>query len=375
LKHKVLALEEHAGAEEADYAIRNLISAKKLVKEATIKDPMTGRLITMRNVVEGPCAVFKTTTKADTDTETKSRFIITSIDESLAQTKAILEAQRNSHTLEGLRRKKQRASVIHRHHAFQCLLKPMLVINPYETLLTYTEDRLLVHRDNPKYLHLIVAVTFLYQLQRPVKNDPELGDYIETTLDDIAIAHDLAHKIFGQSLDDLSRPGRQLLSLVWQYAQKQAASLKTTEDKITFGRRELREALKWSEYQLRTYLTELEQLEYVWPISGRQGQPFKYKLLYQGEGETGERFLPGLKPLEQLRQEAERLGLLAAAEVRAPAHLLRGDKHNFEAASLNGSHEVKSDDSPNGDRPLATVPMNFEALPQEPISSVKEPQP
>ena len=44
LKHKVLALEEHAGAQEADYAIRNLISAKKLVKEATIKDPMTGRL-------------------------------------------------------------------------------------------------------------------------------------------------------------------------------------------------------------------------------------------------------------------------------------------------------------------------------------------
>jgi len=385
LKHKVLALEEQAGAEEADYAIRNLISAKRLVKEATIKDPLTGRLTTMRNIVEGPCSVFKTTTRPDTDAETKSRFIITSIDESLAQTKAILEAQRNSHTLEGIRRKKQRAAIVQRHYALQRLLKPVLVINPYEALLTYTEDRLLVRRDNPKYLHLILAVTFLYQLQRPVKTDPEFGEYIETTLDDITIAHELAHKIFGHSLDDLSRPGRELLHLVWQYVQKQAALLKTTEEKISFGRRELREALKWSEYQLRTYLTELEQLEYVWPISGRQGQPFKYRLLYEGEGETGERFLPGLKAVEQLRQEAERLGLLTTdnasqnvgCSVTLPSREnteLRGEKMHFEGASLNGSHEVENNETTNKDGALATRPMNFEALPGEQVPGVNNHQ-
>jgi DNA primase len=372
LKHKVLALEEHAGAEEADYAIRNLISAKKLVKEATIKDPMSGRLITMRNVVEGPCAVFKTTTNPDTDAETKSRFIITSIDESLEQTKAILEAQRHGHTLEGVRRKKHRAVIIQRHHAFQRLLKPVLVINPYETLLTYTQDRLLVRRDNPKYLHLIVAVTFLYQFQRPVKTDPELGDYIETTLDDITVANELVHKVFGHSLDDISRPGRELLHLVWQYVQKQAAVLKTTEDKISFGRRELREAFKWSEYQLRIYMTELERLEYVWPISGRQGQPFKYRLLYEGEGETGHRFLPGLKSVDQLRQEAERLGLNG---VQAPSGSrengeLRGEKTDFEVTSLNGSNEVKNGEILNKHGAFSTRQVSFEVLNGEPVPSV-----
>ena len=135
LKHKVLALEEHAGAQEADYAIRNLISAKTLVKEATIKDPMTGRLTTMRNVVDGPCAVFKTTTQPEMDAETKSRFIITSIDESLEQTRAILEAQRHNHTLEGIRRKKQREQVVQRHHAFQRLLKPVTVVNPLRAVV------------------------------------------------------------------------------------------------------------------------------------------------------------------------------------------------------------------------------------------------
>ena len=71
-----------------------------------------------------------------------------------------------------------------------------------------------MRRDNPKYLHLILAVTFLHQFQRPVKNDPVIGEHIETTLDDIAIANELATALFGQSLDELSRPSRELLKLI-----------------------------------------------------------------------------------------------------------------------------------------------------------------
>jgi hypothetical protein len=54
LRHKVLAVEEVAGAEGACYAIRNLISAKKLVIETTVKNPMTGQLTTQTNTVYGP---------------------------------------------------------------------------------------------------------------------------------------------------------------------------------------------------------------------------------------------------------------------------------------------------------------------------------
>jgi hypothetical protein len=172
-----------------------------------------------------------------------------------------------------------------------------------------------------------------------------LGDYIETTLDDIAIANELATALFGQSLDELSRPGRELLRLIYDYTQSRvlADGHHAAADKITFSRRELREAFKWSEYQLRTYLDELEKLEYVWPLSGRQGQPFQYRLLYRGEGEEGGRFLLGLKTVEQLRLEARQLVFgfeppLSASRVNFE---LRGGKTDFEGASLNGSHEVK----------------------------------
>ena len=214
LKHKVLAVEELAGAQGADYAIRNLISAKKLVIESTTKNPLTGKLETQVNTVYGPTAVFQTTTDPRTDAETRSRFILISVDESLEQTRAILEAQRHSHTRDGWKRRLAREAIVKRHHAFQRLLKPLKVLNPFEPLLTYPDDSLLVRRDHPKYLNLILAVTFLYQLQRPVHDDPELGEYIETTLDDIAIANELAHQLFGHSLDDLSRPDANCCALL-----------------------------------------------------------------------------------------------------------------------------------------------------------------
>ena len=318
LKNKVLALEEVAGAEGAYYAIRNLISAKKLVIESTIKNPLTGTLTTQVNTVHGPTAVFQTTTQPDIDAETRSRFIITSVDESPEQTKAILEAQRNRHTLEGLRRKKLREAIARRHHAFQRLLKPVPVVNPFEPLLSYAEDRLAVRRDNPKYLNLILAVTFLHQMQRPARHDAETGlDYIETTLDDIAIANELATALFGQTLDELSRPSRELLKLIRKLVDGLDKADRQHGPKIiggsvpTFTRRAVREFTGWSDYQIKIHIKQLEDLEYLVPISGRRGQSFSYRLAWEGEGLDGERFLPGLIPVEELRRKAQVVGLFS----------------------------------------------------------------
>ena len=320
LKNKVLAVEELAGAQGADYAIRNLISAKKLVIESTIKNPLTGKLETQVNTVHGPTAVFQTTTNPRTDAETRSRFIIVSVDESAEQTRAILTAQRQSHTREGWRQRLLREAILKRHHAFQRLLKPLKVINPFEPLLSYPDEHLLVRRDQPKYLNLILAVTFLHQLQRPMQNDAELGDYLETTLDDIAIANELAHQLFGHSLDDLSQPGRELLRLITDYMAGQRGN--ATGPKVgagsamaggaaTFNRRELREAFKWGDTRLRTHLDELVEMEYVVPLSGRFGQTYQYRLVYEPEQHAeGGRFLAGLKSVEQLRKEANLAGVL-----------------------------------------------------------------
>jgi len=259
-----------------------------------------------------------------------------------------LEAQRNRHTLEGLRRRKLHESVSKRHHAFQRLLKPVPVVNPFEPLLSYAEDRLAVRRDNPKYLNLILAVTFLHQMQRPVKHDTESDqDYIETTLSDIAIANQLAATLFGQTLDELSRPSRELLKLIRKMvdgldkADRQHGA-KIIGSAATFTRRAVREFTGWSDYQVKIHIKQLEELEYLVPISGRRGQSFCYRLAWEGEGLDGERFLPGLVSVEELRRKAEVVGLLSEqggskTEVVGPQTKLEGSSRAQVAPGKNGA--------------------------------------
>jgi len=311
LKHKVLAMEELAGAEDAAYAIRNLISSKVLIIESTIKDPLTGRLTTMENRVYGPTSVFQTTTRPDVDPETRSRFLVTTIDESREQTKRILEAQRKSRTLEGFQRKLQRQDILRKHHAFQRLLKPLPVFNPFSELLTFTDERLLTRRDQPKYLALMETIAFLRQMQKSVKQATEDGrayDYIEVSLSDIALANELALEILGRSLDELSGPSRRLLLLIDELVCKLTKERKTEQVESFFTRRELREFTRWSDYQIHHYLNQLVALEYLVPVSGRNGSQYQYRLVWDGQGREGERFVLGLKTVEELRKEANLLG-------------------------------------------------------------------
>jgi DNA primase len=354
LRHKCLAVEEVAGAEGARYAVRNLISAKKLSIEATIKNPLSGKMETQVNTVYGPTAVFETTTQPGTDAETKSRFILLSIDESAEQTRLIVAAQRERHTLDAMIARKERAATWRRHHAFQRLLRPLCVVNPYEPLLGYGDDRLATRRDQPKYLNLILAVAFLHQMKRPVRHHALLGDYIEATLDDIAIANELATELFGASLDDLSSPSRNLACLMADYVAAQAAQRRTSWEKVDFTRRELREAIRWSDARLRIHLGELAALEYLGSLCGGSGSAFRYRLLVSPEAiRSGARLVPGLKPLEEVRRAANLAGLNGHLAAQKPN--LAGQKAYLAGKNdhLAGTSQLASARLKNGATDLA----------------------
>jgi hypothetical protein len=310
LKHKVLALEEGAGAEEAGYAIRNLISAGELVIEATIKDLVTGKLTTMENRVRGPTSVFYTVTDPEVDPETRSRFFVVGIDESPEQTRAILEFQRRRHELHGLRENGAVNRLLRVHRNFQRLLKPLAVVNPYASQLTYGDHRLQARRDQPKYLNLIKAVAFLRQMRKQVRNVGSNGtsaEYVEVDLADIAIANELAVTILGTTLDELSVPSRNLLGLLEamvdrrtkELAAESATHQAPERDAIAFSRKTIRRHTGWSNYRVHTHLKELVEYEYVLVESGRNGSTYRYRLAYDGQGKDGERFMLGLKDVAQ----------------------------------------------------------------------------
>ncbi|MBF0396748.1 MAG: toprim domain-containing protein [Desulfobacterales bacterium] len=107
LVHKILAIEEEAGVGGAAYSIRNIQSCGKISVATTGKDPATGKMKTEKYTVEGPVAVMLTTTSAELDQETASRFLSLSIDESTQMTSAIHDKQREARTIEGLIKKKR----------------------------------------------------------------------------------------------------------------------------------------------------------------------------------------------------------------------------------------------------------------------------
>jgi len=278
LAHKVLALAEDQGAVDADYAIRNLITSDELSIASTVKDAVTGKLSTMTNVVKCKTSVFKTTTNPDTNPETRSRFIILSVDESPQQTKRILEYQRYMETLEGFIEKKQRDAVVNKHQNFQRLLRPVMVFNPYARHLSYIDDRLQVRRDHPKYMAIIKAIAFVNQMQREIKTLDDGTEYIEVTLDDIALANEIAHSQLGNTLDELSEPSRRLLELINVMVDGIANEMDTDKRGITFTRRQIREHINWSDYQIKTHIRQLVDLEYLGVVRGRKGSQYSYCL-------------------------------------------------------------------------------------------------
>ncbi|MHC1681399.1 MAG: CHC2 zinc finger domain-containing protein [Clostridiaceae bacterium] len=306
LVHKLLAIEEEHGARDASYSIRNIQSSKCLSIAATGKDPVTGKLRTEEYKVKGPVALMITTTEVELDYETSNRFITLTIDESQEMTKRILQKQRESETIEGLVKKAETEHIYKRHHNAQRLLRAVAVINPYAAQLTFPSESLRARRDHKKYLGLIKAIAYLHQYQRQVKSVEHNGgiiEYIETTLDDIGQANKLAGEVLGRSLDELSPPSRLLLQSIKEMVELRCQAQGEETKECRFTRRDIRDHCRWSDFQIKSHIRQLEDLEYIYSLAGKKGKEYVYELLYDGEGDDGKRFVMGLTPVEQLKEK------------------------------------------------------------------------
>ena len=314
LKHKVLALAEEQGASRAAYALKLLQSEGKLTIASTGKNPETGELVTKDYTVEGPVMIFMTTTAIDLDDELLNRCLVLAVDEDREQTRAIHQLQREAETLEGFIAKEERSHLLKLHQNAQRLLKPLHVVNPHARQLTFPDTATRTRRDQTKYLALIRAIALVHQHQRAIKTMTHRGQpkaYIETTWEDIEIANRLAHEVLGRTLDELPPQTRRLLLLIDQMVSASCVKQKLDRADYRFSRRAVREATGWGDTQLKLHLARLTEMEYVLVHRGGRGQSFVYELLYDGQGQDGKPFVPGLIDVASLRHhyDANRSGV------------------------------------------------------------------
>lgn len=305
LKHKVLAIVEEEGAHSASYALKLLQSEGVLTIASTGKDPATGRLLTHQYRVEGPVMIFLTTTAIQLDEELLNRCMVLSVNEEREQTQAIHRVQREAQTLEGLMRRRDRDAILTVHRNAQRLLKPMAVVNPYARELTFNDGQTRTRRDHTKYLTLIRTIALLHQWQRPRKTFDHRGqpvEYIEVTVEDIAVANRLAHEVLGRTLDELPPQTRRLLLAVDDMVTGECGRQKMERADYRFSRRDVRAFSGWGDTQLKVHLQRLEELEYLLIHRGGRGQSIVYELMFTRPSDGGRPMLGGLIDIEKLNK-------------------------------------------------------------------------
>ena len=300
LQHKILAIAEEEGVRQAAYALKLLQSDGQLTIASTGKDEASGNLVTKQYRVQGPVMLMLTTTAIDVDEELLNRCMVLTVNESREQTRAIHERQRHRQTLEGLLASSDRDGLIARHRNAQRLLQPVAVVNPYAQALSFGDHQTRARRDHAKYLSLINAIALLHQHQRPARAVMHRGQellYIEATRADIALANQVAHEVLGRTLDELPPQTRKLLTLVREWVREQCQARSLAQAELRFTRRELREALRWGDTQLKVHLARLQEMEFL--AVHRRGLTHCYELLYDGDdGEALRAHLCGLRDLD-----------------------------------------------------------------------------
>ncbi|MBI5243005.1 MAG: hypothetical protein HY922_04875 [Elusimicrobia bacterium] len=311
-KNKLMVSGEDEGLLGSDYAMRELISAKKIRLAAPIKDAMSGKMKTVEYEVEGPIALLFSTTRPAIHYENATRCFTLSLDESADQTQQIHQAQRLGRTFAKVEREQAADDLRRLHRNAQRLLKPLLVVNPFAMELSFPTHPLEMRREHEKYLSLIEALALLHQHQRPRRRCMFKGrevEYVEVAVEDLEEANRLMTEVLGTRAEELSRPSRELLRLVRQMVEEKSRELEMEPRAYRFNRRDIREYTGWSDNQIKAHIGQLEELEYLLVGPGERGRMYRYELAYEGS-EKDQKRLPGLTDTDKLRSKVGKLGMV-----------------------------------------------------------------
>ena len=273
LDRKLVIIEERAGSEAADYGIRVLQSRGLLRSGVPVKNPATGDTVTKTYTVEARAAFLEATTDSRTlNFENLTRCFELTMDESAEQTSRIHERQRLMKTEEGFRMRQQAEAICRCHQNAQRLLAAAPVLIPYAGELTFPTQWMRTRRDHARFLNLIEASAFLHQHQRERKDGA-----IVAALADYEVAYELAQAVLSDTLSDLKAPVRKAWEAVRTLIEGEGGAV---------SRREVREALQQPDTNVRRFLAELVDLEYLQvDEGGGRGKTVRYALAERGPRE------------------------------------------------------------------------------------------
>ncbi len=251
LRHKLVLVDEHAGATESDYAIRTLQS-KGFLRLAV---PVKGR--TEPFSVHGPISLMSSTTSTDLNPENLSRCLELCLDTSPEQTRRVHKAQRSAWAGDA------QALCVEVWRDAQALLEPLEVVIPFAHELTFPARTPHDRRGNQKLLGLVAAHALLCQRTR----QRDRAGRVVALGEDYAVVHALLAPTL--AAPDLSGRASQAVALLSERAEP-------------LDRRSVASALGWSYNTAKKALAELVSLELATLTDA--GPPARYRPLGRPSG-------------------------------------------------------------------------------------------
>ncbi len=267
LCHKVVLIEDMDGVQYLLYPLRELQTKQWISKVVPIKDHL-GNNKTRQLEVHGPICLSGTTTKEQLYEDNANRCLLLHLDDSHTQQEAIMAYQRKLSAGKVDHEAEQQAATRLTH--LQHVLAPVRVVNPYAEQLRIPGQCFKPLRTHDHYLQFIETVTWYHQYQRKEHADDHGEVYIESTLEDIAIANQLMKEVLLTKSDELPKS----LRLFFEQLKKWLR----TQDQNTFYSKTLRTHFRLYPMKANRYLRSLEQYGYIKKIGGTQRQGYEYEI-------------------------------------------------------------------------------------------------
>lgn len=265
LKNKLLCMEDLDGMkDEAFLAFRELQSRGMLTSSTSIKDE-TGNIKGVVKTVRGPVATLSATTKGEIYEDNMSRCFLVAVDETSEQTQRIISYQ-NQLSAGLIDRQKQEQIKLFTQNCLR-LLRPYEVVNPFAGRLNLPPEAHKIRRLNELYQVFVRQITLLNQFQRQ-KDDK--GRLIATK-EDLQTACQIMFESIVLKVDELDGSLRLFYENLKGYILPKGKEYE-------FTRREVRQALQVSKTQQHSYLTRLEELEYIKQSGGYVNRGLHYKI-------------------------------------------------------------------------------------------------
>jgi predicted transcriptional regulator len=227
-----------------------------------------GNIISQVIEVKG-CPAFVTTSCSPMmDEQMSTRVWILSTDESVEQTKRILEFEANKEKYPKLASVKEEKEAIRKALRE---LKPVKVLIPYADFIDFPFNRIRARRDFPKLLALIKVLAYLHQYQRPrlvLKGE----EYVVATFADYSIACALAGKVFRPTVLGLPEGVLKVFDVCRRLSEQ---SVEITSRTVT-------ESCEYSQKTVQKYLNELVRARLL--LKDESQREYRYSLIEAEDG-------------------------------------------------------------------------------------------